>query len=194
LEGNMPRTLIAVCTLLASLSVGAATPVVVMKTSMGAITLELYPDRAPKTVKNFLKYANDGFYNGTIFHRVIDGFMIQGGGFTANLTAKKTRAPIPIESNNGLKNDAGAIAMARSRDPNSATSQFFINLVNNDSLNYPRPDGHGYTVFGKVIEGMEVVRRIGKVATGTRPPLRNVPLEPVVIESVKMLKTSSKTK
>jgi len=190
----MPRTLIAVCTLLASLSVGAATPVVVMKTSMGAITLELYPDRAPKTVKNFLKYANDGFYNGTIFHRVIDGFMIQGGGFTANLTAKKTRAPIPIESNNGLKNDAGAIAMARSRDPNSATSQFFINLVNNDSLNYPRPDGHGYTVFGKVIEGMEVVRRIGKVATGTRPPLRNVPLEPVVIESVKMLKTSSKTK
>jgi len=190
----MLRTLIAVCTLLVSFSVGAAGTHVVMKTSMGSITLELYPDRAPKTVKNFLQYAGDRFYDGTIFHRVIDGFMIQGGGFTANLTAKKTRAPISIESDNGLRNDAGAIAMARSRDPNSATSQFFINLVDNNTLNYPNPDGHGYTVFGKVIEGMEIVRKIGSVATGPRPPLRNVPLEPVVIESVKVVNTSAKTK
>ena len=190
----MLKNLIAVCALLASFAVGAASPQVVMKTSMGTITLELYPDRAPKTVKNFLQYANDGFYNGTIFHRVISGFMIQGGGFTAPMNAKKTRDPIEIESSNGLRNNAGAVAMARSRDPNSATSQFFINLVDNDFLNYPGQDGHGYTVFGKVIQGMEIVRKIGGVATGPRPPMQNVPLDPVVIESVKVVKTSGNSK
>jgi len=191
----MLRTWISICSLLASFGVGAAGPQVAMKTNMGSITLELYPDRAPRTVKNFLQYVADGFYNGTIFHRVIPGFMIQGGGFTANLAAKATRDPIPIESDNGLRNDAGTIAMARSRDPNSATSQFFINLVDNDTLNYPNPDGHGYTVFGKVIKGMEVVTRIGGVATGPgKPPHLNVPLKPVVIERVTVVKTSGKSK
>jgi peptidyl-prolyl cis-trans isomerase A (cyclophilin A) len=187
----MVKAFIAALFLLFPAHLGAANPQVELKTSMGAIVVELYPERAPATVRNFLQYVEDGFYNGTIFHRVIDGFMIQGGGFTADLAPKKTRDPIPIESNNGLRNEAGTIAMARTRDPNSATSQFFINVVNNDMLNYPNPDGHGYTVFGKVVKGMEVVQRIAKVRTATRPPHQNVPVQPVVIESVRVLDTSA---
>jgi len=162
-------------------------PLVEMRTNLGPIIVELYPDRAPVTVKNFLQYVQDGFYNGTIFHRVIDGFMIQGGGFTPDLIAKATRPSIPIESQNGLRNEVGTIAMARTRDPYSATSQFFINVVDNESLNYPTPDGHGYAVFGRVIKGMDVVDRIAKSPNGPKPPHMNVPIQPVLIENVRSI-------
>lgn len=181
----MPRLLLLLALLIAP-GLWAASPQVEIRTSLGPIVVELYPDRAPVTVKNFLQYVEDGFYNGTIFHRVIDGFMIQGGGFTSNLVKKATRPPVPIESQNGLRNEIGTIAMARTPDPNSATSEFFINLVNNDGLNYPGRDGHGYTVFGKVTKGMEVVEKIAKVPTGIRPPHQNVPLDTVVIKSARI--------
>jgi peptidyl-prolyl cis-trans isomerase A (cyclophilin A) len=183
----MTRTLFTALLMLTCAAAGAAAPQVELRTNAGTIVLELYPDRAPQTVRNFMQYVEEGFYKGTIFHRVIDGFMIQGGGFTADLAAKKTRAPVPIESNNGLRNDTGTIAMARTRDPNSATSQFFINLVNNDMLNHPNPDGHGYTVFGRVVKGMEVVNKIAKVPTAPKPPHQNVPLTTVIIEDARVL-------
>ncbi|MHC1697798.1 MAG: peptidylprolyl isomerase [Geobacteraceae bacterium] len=163
-------------------------PKVLMETSQGKITIELYPQKSPVTVKNFLSYVQDDFYTGTSFHRVKPGFMIQGGGFTAELLQKPTRIPIPNEAANGLKNDRGTIAMARTSDPDSATAQFFINLVNNDGLNRPQPDGYGYAVFGRVIEGLDVVDRIAEVRTGTRKGMRDVPLDPVEIKSVKILK------
>ena len=167
----------------------AANPRVELKTSMGAIVLELYPEKAPKTVANFLQYVKEGHYNGTQFHRVIDGFMIQGGGYDKDFNEKPTRAPIPNEAANGLKNDYGTIAMARRPDPNSASAQFFINVNNNDSLNYrePTPRGFGYAVFGKVVSGMDVVDKIAKVATGNHGPYQNVPREPVMIESATIL-------
>jgi len=186
----MPKILVAIFGLLASFNLGAAGPQVEIKTNIGAITVELYPDKAPETVKNFLQYAQDGFYNGTVFHRVIDGFMIQGGGFTQNLTYKPGRAPIKNEASNGLKNEVGTIAMARTSDPHSATAQFFINVNNNESLNYPGRDGYGYAVFGKVIRGMEVVDKIAKVATVAKPPHQNVPVKPVVIESASIVGAS----
>jgi len=163
-------------------------PVVLMETSMGNVKIQLDPQKAPISVKNFLDYVNSGFYNGTIFHRVIPGFMIQGGGFTAELSQKKTNAPIKNEADNGLKNDRGTIAMARTGDPNSATAQFFINVVNNDGLNRPSPDGFGYAVFGKVIEGMDVVDKIRGVKTGFSKGFRDVPETPVLIKSMKVLK------
>ena len=163
-------------------------PVVVMETSLGTIKLELDPQKAPISVKNFLDYANSGFYNGTIFHRVINGFMIQGGGFTADLTPKPTKPPIKNEADNGLKNGRGTIAMARTAIPDSASSQFFINVVDNDMLNRPKPDGYGYAVFGKVIEGMDVVDKIKAVKTGMNKGFRDVPETTVVIKSVKVLK------
>ena len=167
----------------------APNPQVLVKTSMGQFVIELYPDKAPLSVANFLQYVNDGFYSGTVFHRVIGSFMIQGGGFTAELykgqmRPKATRAPIAIESKNGLKNDTGWVAMARTGDPNSATSQFFINVVDNGGLNYPQPDGHGYAVFGKVIRGMDVVNAIRKVRTGTVGPYQDVPVDAVSIDSM----------
>ena len=167
----------------------AANPQVLVKTSAGEFVIELYPDKAPGTVDNFLEYVNDGFYAGTIFHRVIGNFMIQGGGFTKDLyegglRPKPTRAPIAIESRNGLRNDTGWVAMARTGDPNSATSQFFINVVDNAGLNYPQPDGHGYAVFGKVIRGMDVVNKIRAVPPRTVGPYRDVPGEAVVIDSI----------
>ncbi|HEX8988073.1 MAG TPA: peptidylprolyl isomerase [Rhodocyclaceae bacterium] len=166
----------------------AANPTVEMKTSMGPIVIELYPDKAPKTVANFLQYVKDGFYNGTVFHRVIDGFMIQGGGFTTAMKEKDTRPPIENEAKNGLKNETGTIAMARTSNPNSATAQFFINLVDNRGLDYPRPDGYGYAVFGKVVQGLDVVQKIGRVPTGNLNFMfENVPKTAVVIESVKLL-------
>ena len=161
-----------------------ANPQVTVKTSLGNIVVELYPAKAPKTVQNFLKYVDDGFYNGTVFHRVIGNFMIQGGGMDKELNRKETRDPIPLESQNGLTNDLGTIAMARTSVPDSATSQFFINTADNASLNYPSPDGHGYTVFGKVVEGMDTVKKIAGVRTGRRGPHADVPVEPVTIESV----------
>ena len=142
---------------------------------------------APIIVENFLKYAKVGYFNGTVFHRVIDGFMIQGGGFTPAMEEKKTGKPIQNEAKNGLKNQRGTIAMARRPDPHSATAQFFINLKDNAFLDYPGQDGWGYTVFGKVTQGMDVVDKIAKVKTGNRGGHQDVPLDPVVIESVKIL-------
>ena len=158
-----------------------------LHTNHGIITLELDAEKAPKTVENFLQYVRDGFFDGTIFHRVIDGFMIQGGGFTPDMAQKPTRAPIPLEAKNGLKNDEYTIAMARTGNPDSATAQFFINVKNNDGLNAPSPDGHGYAVFGKVVQGQDVVDKIKAVATGNRGPYQNVPTTPVIIESATLL-------
>ena len=166
----------------------ADSPKVELKTSKGAIVLELYPDKAPKSVENFLEYVKSGHYNGTVFHRVIDGFMIQGGGFQPGMKQKTTRAPIPLESKNGLKNDRGTIAMARTSDPNSATAQFFINVADNEMLNFPKPDGNGYAVFGKVVTGMDVVEAIRKVQTGRHANGHaDVPQQDVVIQSATIL-------
>ncbi|HUW50804.1 MAG TPA: peptidylprolyl isomerase [Sulfuricella sp.] len=156
-----------------------------LHTNFGDITLELDAEKAPKTVENFLKYVEKGFYDGMIFHRVIDGFMIQGGGFMPGLIQKETMAQIENEAANGLKNEIYTIAMARTPDPHSASSQFFINTANNGFLDYtaPNPQGFGYCVFGKVIDGKEVVDRIGKVKTGSQAGYQDVPLEDVIIES-----------
>ena len=162
---------------------------VVMETNKGDITLRLRPDKAPGTVENFLEYARDDFYQGTIFHRVVQGFVIQGGGFTRDLTRKKTRGPIENEADNGLTNERGTIAMARTADPHSATSQFFINVRDNGGLNFQEktPGGWGYTVFGRVVDGMDVVDRISRVETGAKGPLpRSVPRDPIVIEDVRI--------
>ena len=161
-----------------------ANPQVLMKTSLGEIVIELYPEKAPKSVENFLKYVDDNHYAGTIFHRVIGNFMIQAGGFDKDMKQKPTRASIPLESRNGLKNDTGTLAMARTSAPDSATSQFFINTVNNANLNFPNPDGNGYAVFGKVVKGMDTVEKIAKVKTGRSGPHGDVPAETVTIESV----------
>ena len=167
------------------MSAGAADPQVDVKTSMGTFRLELYPTKAPKTVENFLQYVKAGHYNGTIFHRVIDGFMIQGGGFDRSYKQKPVRPPVPIESKNGLKNDLGWVAMARTSDPNSATAQFFVNVNNNSFLNYPGQDGNGYTVFAKVVSGLDVVQKIGKAPTGPGGPFpSDVPRQPIIIESM----------
>ena len=157
-----------------------------IETSMGSITVELDDEKAPVTVKNFLDYAASGHYDGTIFHRVIDGFMIQGGGFTKAMDQKPTKAPIKNEASNGLTNKRGTIAMARTMVVDSATSQFFINLVDNDFLNFraPTPQYYGYAVFGKVTDGMDVVDRIAKVKTGFAGPHQNVPEVPVVIRKI----------
>ncbi|MDI3511041.1 MAG: peptidyl-prolyl cis-trans isomerase [Betaproteobacteria bacterium] len=152
-----------------------------LNTSAGDIVLELDAAKAPKTVENFVQYVKDKHYDGTVFHRVIDGFMIQGGGFTADMTQKPTRAPIPLESRNGLTNSRGTIAMARTSNPNSATAQFFINVVDNAMLNAPNPDGYGYAVFGKVVTGMDVVDKIKAVPVGNKGGHQNVPNTPVTI-------------
>jgi peptidyl-prolyl cis-trans isomerase A (cyclophilin A) len=166
----------------------AAHPDVLFHTSQGDIEVELYPEKAPKTVANFLAYVKSGQYNGTIFHRVIPGFMIQGGGFTTSGVEKPTLAPIPLESNNGLKNLTGTLSMARTSDPDSATAQFFINTVDNAGLDYPHGDGHGYAVFGKVISGLDVVKKIEGVPTTTRGPLADIPVTNVVIQSATLVK------
>jgi cyclophilin family peptidyl-prolyl cis-trans isomerase len=167
----------------------AADPQVDLKTNLGTIRLELYPARAPKTVENFLQYVKDGHFNGTIFHRVIDGFMIQGGGFDKSYRQKPTRAPIENEGKNGLKNDLGTVAMARTSAPHSASSQFFINGKNNDFLNAASAqDGWGYTVFGKVVSGMDVVTKISKAPTGPGGPFpTDAPREMVIIESAALV-------
>ncbi|MDP9930665.1 peptidyl-prolyl cis-trans isomerase A (cyclophilin A) [Variovorax paradoxus] len=165
-----------------------AGPRVKLDTSAGDILIELDQAKAPKTVENFLQYVKDKHYDGTVFHRVIDGFMIQGGGFTPEMQQKPTRAPIALEASNGLKNDRYTIAMARTGNPNSATSQFFINVKNNDSLNAPNPDGYGYTVFGRVVGGTEVVDKIRAVQTGNKGGMQNVPLEAIIIKSATLAK------
>jgi len=159
---------------------------VLMATTVGPITLELDADNAPKTVENFLSYVASGFYDGTIFHRVINNFMIQGGGFTADMAQKATQAPIENEANNGLKNNRGSIAMARTQDPHSATAQFFINVQDNDFLNHTGENmqGWGYAVFGKVTEGEDVLDKIRCVKTGNHAGHQDVPVEPIIIESV----------
>ena len=174
----------------------AADPQVDVRTTAGTIRLELYPAKAPKTVENFLQYVRDGHYNGTVFHRVINGFMIQGGGFATNFKQKATRAPIVNEAQaavkGGLKNEVGTIAMARTSDPNSATAQFFINVSDNSFLNWgdPRGDGNGYAVFGKVVSGQDVVTKIAKTPTGPGGPFRSdVPKSPVVIQSMAVVGT-----
>ena len=160
-----------------------------LHTNLGTITLELDAEKAPKTVENFLQYVRDGFFDGTIFHRVIDGFMIQGGGFEPGMTQKPTREEIENEAANGLKNEAYTVAMARTPNPNSATAQFFINIANNSFLNFtaPTPQGYGYAVFGKVVEGMDVVDKIKKVKTGSRSGHQDVPLEDVVITQAEIV-------
>ncbi|TMB44200.1 MAG: peptidyl-prolyl cis-trans isomerase [Deltaproteobacteria bacterium] len=162
---------------------------VTLSTSMGDIKLELYPDKAPITVKNFLDYTKAGYYDGTIFHRVIPGFMIQGGGFTPDMQDKREgqKPPIKNESSNGLKNETGTVAMARTSVPDSATSQFFINVKDNSFLDKEKAqDGVGYAVFGKVVEGMDVVRKIEQVKTATKGPHQNVPVDAVLIKSAKV--------
>jgi len=195
----MLRTVIATLTLVVSIGAGAAdraaNPQVEMKTSLGTIVLELYPDKAPLTVENFLQYVKDGHYQGTLFHRVIPGFMIQGGGFGPDFKQKATRSPVKNEAANGLKNAMGTISMARTSDPHSATAQFFINVADNDMLNFrfPTQEGYGYTVFGKVVKGVDVVQRIVQVPTGPGPaPHANVPVKPVVIESARLLQPAAK--
>ena len=194
---NPRRRALLLIAALAWLPVGAArseslkrkAPMVKLQTNFGPITLELDEKAAPETVANFLHYARDGHYDGTIFHRVIDGFMIQGGGFTPAMEQKATRQPIQNEAHNGLKNAAYSIAMARTPNPHSATSQFFINVADNAFLDYREPSasGYGYCVFGKVVEGKDVVDRIRKVRTGMRAGHQDVPVEDVIIERAEVL-------
>lgn len=187
------RTLLGSLILGMTMTAAAAEPVrVLMETSVGDITLELDADKAPKSTANFVQYVQDKHYDGLVFHRVIKGFMIQGGGYDASYAQRKTRAPIENEAKNGLKNERGTIAMARTSDPHSASSQFFINHGNNAFLDYPGQDGWGYAVFGKVIKGMDVVDAISATPTGLGKlqgyPARDVPTTPVVIKSAAVLK------
>ncbi|EGV34728.1 peptidylprolyl isomerase [Neisseria weaveri] len=181
LSALLTGTLLALATLNAQAETRA-----LIETNMGKIELLLDEKKAPKTVKNFINYAEKGFYEGTIFHRVIDGFMIQGGGFTPDMAQKSTEKAISNEADNGLKNTVGTIAMARTIHPNSATSQFFINVADNDFLNFKNKShqGYGYAVFGKVVGGMDVVKRIAKVKTTSQYIHQNVPVEPIVIKKV----------
>ncbi|CAA0117034.1 Peptidyl-prolyl cis-trans isomerase cyp18 [BD1-7 clade bacterium] len=185
---NTLKTLLLSSSMLISTLV-FANPHVEFETSEGNFTVELYPDKAPKSVENFLKYVNKGFYNGTIFHRVIDGFMIQGGGFEPDMLKKKPGAPIQNEADNGLRNNYGTIAMARTNDPHSATAQFFVNVEDNQFLNHSAKTmrGWGYTVFGKVSKGMDTITKIKKVQTSRRGPFQNVPVQDVVIKQAHVI-------
>ena len=185
------RVVLSIAVMLVSLNTWAANLQVEMKTNAGNVIIELYPDKAPKTVHNFLEYVKSGFYKGTVFHRVINNFVVQGGGLTPELQPKPTLDPIPNEATNGLKNERGTLAMARAYDPNSATAQFFINLDSNKFLNHykPEPDYYGYCVFGKVVKGMEVMDKIASRPTGAVGPFASdVPLEPIIIEDVSLVK------
>ena len=164
-----------------------ANPRVKFETSMGNIVLELYPEKAPKTVANFLAYVDAGFYDNTIFHRIIKGFVVQGGGYDAAMKEKATRPPIENEAKNGLKNSAGTISMARTSEPHSASSQFFLNLRDNASLDYPSFDGWGYAVFGKIVEGNDVLAKMGEVSTGVTKGMQDVPQQPVMIKKAQRL-------
>lgn len=187
----MLRAFIAFLTLACSFGASAATtnPQVELRTTMGPIVIELEQEKAPATVANFLQYVKDGHYNGTIFHRVIPGFMIQAGGFTPDMQEKPTRASIKNEASNGLRNTTGTLAMARRPDPHSASAQFFINVSDNAFLDFKAPtaQGYGYTVFGKVVSGMDVVNKIAGVKTAPRPPHDDVPVKPVIIERARVI-------
>lgn len=174
----------------------AANPKVELKTSLGAVVIELYPENAPKTVENFVQYVKSGFYDGTIFHRVIPGFMVQGGGFTPNFQQKPTRPAIRNEAGNGLRNAVGTVAMARTADPHSATAQFFINVADNDFLDFKSPDdkGYGYTVFARVTSGMDVVQKMLQVPTATVGPHQNVPRQSIIIERARLIEPAAKPK
>lgn len=181
------QLLIFLALISATLNAYATNISVEMKTNLGNVVLELYPDKAPKTVENFLQYVEDGFYKNTVFHRVIPGFMIQGGGFDTALKQKPTRSPVQNEADNGLKNEVGTIAMARTQDPHSASAQFFINVANNEFLNFKAPNqkGYGYTVFGKVTKGIDIVNKIASIPTGSGGPFSSdVPKTTVIIEDV----------
>ncbi|MHB9102404.1 MAG: peptidylprolyl isomerase [Sulfuricella sp.] len=189
------RLIIIIVGLLISTGALATNPHVKMRTNLGEIVLELYPDKAPQTVANFLNYVGSGHYNGTLFHRTIQKFVIQGGGFTPDFQYKPTLVPVPNEATNGLRNEPGTLAMARAYDPDSATAQFFINLDDNKFLNYHRshPDYYGYCVFGKVIKGMDIAKKIGAAPTAAGGPFAaDVPVEPVVIEEM-VLATETST-
>ena len=192
LAGLAARAAGALLLIAAALPAWAANPVVELVTSMGPVRIELFADKSPKTVENFLQYAKDRFYDGTIFHRVIPGFMVQGGGFTPDMEQKKAREPIANEAQNGLKNTIGTLAMARTPNPHSASAQFFINVADNDFLNFTSPtqQGFGYCVFGRVTQGMEVVNKIVAVPTGNRGGHQNVPVKPVVIQSVRIVSSN----
>jgi peptidyl-prolyl cis-trans isomerase B (cyclophilin B) len=190
----MIKTLFAAFALVVSFAAAAAAPAanpqVEVRTNMGSFTLELYPENAPNTVQNFIQYVKDGHYNGTIFHRVMPGFMIQGGGFDQKFEEKPTRPPIKNEAGNGLRNGVGMVSMARTKDAHSATAQFFINVAENPTLDFKAPtqEGYGYTPFGKVVKGMDVVERITAVPTGPgKPPHQDVPRKPVVIERMQLV-------
>lgn len=183
-----PLLLAALGLALAGTAAAQTAPRVKLATSVGDIVLELDAAKSPKTVANFLQYVQDKHYDGTIFHRVIENFMVQGGGFTPDMQQKPTRSPIALETSNGLKNDKYTVAMARTSNPNSATSQFFINVKDNSNLNAPQPDGYGYTVFGKVVAGMDVVEKIRTTATGNKGPHQNVPTSPISINSATLVK------
>ena len=189
----MLKALLSAFALLVSFAAVAANPQVEVRTNQGTIVIELDPEKAPNTVENFLQYVKAGHYDGTIFHRVIPGFMIQGGGFDPEMREKPTRAPIRNEAGNGLRNTTGTVVMARKPDPHSATAQFFVNLSDNAFLDFraATPDGYGYAVFGKVVKGMDVVNRIAKVPTGTRAPHGDVPLKPVIIERAQIVGAGS---
>ncbi|MDP3673421.1 MAG: peptidylprolyl isomerase [Telluria sp.] len=184
----LARFLTVFCGLtLTSAVLAAELPKVSLKTSMGEIVLELDQEKAPKTVANFLQYVKTGHYKGTIFHRVIDGFMIQGGGYDVNMVEKRTGKPVSNEASNGLRNVSYSVAMARTADPHSATAQFFINVADNAALDYPGRDGFGYTVFGKVVQGQEVVDKIKGVVVDDVRGHQNVPMVPIVIQSAKIV-------
>jgi cyclophilin family peptidyl-prolyl cis-trans isomerase len=193
---SLPSLFVLLFALLITPAALAANPKVELKTSLGAVVIELYPENAPKTVENFLQYVKDGFYDGTIFHRVIPGFMAQGGGFTPNYQQKPVRPAIRNEAGNGLRNAVGTVAMARTADPHSATAQFFINVSENDFLDFKSPDdkGYGYTVFARVTSGMEVVQKMIQTPTATVGPHQNVPRQPIVIERARLLDDAAAAK
>jgi len=187
------RNIAFFCLALLTLNVLAAEhPRVRLETDQGVITVELYPEKAPKSVANFLAYVDSGFYDKTIFHRVIRNFVIQGGGLDSSMREKPTRAPIANEAKNGLKNKAGTLAMARTNEPHSASSQFFINLQSNTNLDYPSFDGWGYAVFGKVVEGQEIVQKIGRVPTAVVSGQADVPKTPVLLKTARRIAAAKK--
>jgi len=179
--------LLASCLMATGAAYAQAVTQVRFQTTLGNFVVEVYPGKTPKTVQNFVQYVQDKHFDGTIFHRVIGDFMVQGGGFTPDMAQKPTRAPIPLEIDRSLKNERGMLAMARTGNPNSATAQFFINVVDNPMLNAPQPDGYGYAVFGKVVSGMETIDAIRAVATRTQNGFPNVPATPIIINTASVL-------
>jgi cyclophilin family peptidyl-prolyl cis-trans isomerase len=188
-SSGMLKTFLSALAFSISFNAWGANLQVELRTTLGSIVVELDPQKAPQTVENFLQYVKEGHYNGTIFHRVIPGFMIQGGGFTHDMREKPAHAPIRNEAGNGLRNTTGTIAMARTAAPHSASAQFFINVADNPALDFrsPTQEGYGYAVFGRVVKGMDVVNRIVKVPTGMKPPHSDVPLKPVVIDRAQLV-------